>query len=167
MRKMHSHPPASWYTWRMLTMTLACTECTTGVPYTLQLFGVANMCADMTLEGCSEVVRVGLRFEGQEEALVEREISAAAGHQSACIAAADLAGSDFGAIDAACGDGWQLCFSIGRMRIGANFLAGCPKIEVRDDRKRVLLNRACPSILFSMRIHACSIPQHLTRVLGR
>jgi hypothetical protein len=120
----------------------------------------------MTLEGCSEVVRVGLRFEGQEEALVEREVSTAAGHQSACIAATDLAGTGVGAIDAACGNGWQMCFSIGRMQIGANLLAGCPTIEVGDHGKAVLLR--APAHYYSA--HAsfllCFISYHLRVALA-
>ena len=106
------------------------------------------MCADMTLEGCSKVVRVGLRFKGQDEDLVVREVSAAAGHQSACIAHADLAGNDFAAINAACGNEWQLCFTIAGLQVGANLLAGCPKIEV--SRRST---RRCPLPLHTLLRH--------------
>ena len=125
----------------------------------LEYFGVPNVCADMTLEGCSEVVRVGLRFEGQEEALVEREVSTAAGHQSACIAASDLSGTG-GAIDYACGNAWQICFSIGRMQIGANLLAGCPTMEVGDHGRAALL-RACARIIIPPILVSCAASSHI------
>ena len=84
-------------------------ECTTGMPVGMGYFGVSDLCADMTLEGYSETVRVGLRFKNQDAALVEQEV--APGSAIACTSAADLGGTP---IDTACGTAWQLCFTFDR-----------------------------------------------------
>ena len=75
----------------------------------MQWLGIDNICADMTLEGCSETVRVGLRFKSQATALVEQELSLSNG--ATCTSAAALGGTP---LDSACGPNWQLCFTFDR-----------------------------------------------------
>ena len=84
-------------------------ECTEGMPGWMQWWGIDNICADMTLEGCSEKVRVGLRFKSQTTALVEQELSLSGG--ATCTSSAALGGTP---LDAACGPDWQLCFTFDR-----------------------------------------------------
>ena len=108
-------------------------ECTSSVPALLQPFGVDNLCADITLEGCSEIVRVGIRFASQEHALVEQELSMSSG--TACASAGSLGHT---AIDEACGTSWSLCATFDRsgattLQIGQNYLAGCPTIQVHPE----------------------------------
>ena len=88
-------------------------------------------CADSLChaEGCSEVVRVGLRFEGQERALATTEIKKSDGEAEACISSTDLVDSP---IDMACGSSWSLCISFARLQIGSNFISGCPTIMVKS-----------------------------------
>ena len=66
-------------------------ECTEGMPGWMQWLGIDNVCADMTLEGCSETVRVGLRFKSQATALVEQELSLSSG--ATCTSSAAPIGS--------------------------------------------------------------------------
>jgi len=101
-------------------------ECTSGMPQALRVFGIDDICADMELEGCSEVVRVGLRFAQEEQAIVTEEISAGSG-ASACASSAALGPS---ALNQACGDSWRICVSFASLQIGRNHLAGCPTIQV-------------------------------------
>jgi len=101
-------------------------ECTSGMPQALRVFGIDDICADMELEGCSEVVRVGLRFAHEEQAMVTEEISTGGG-ASACASSAELGPS---ALNQACGDSWRICVSFASLQIGRNHLAGCPTIQV-------------------------------------
>ncbi len=47
-------------------------ECTSALPPPLNVF--ANICADMTLQGCNETVIVGLRFASSDAPFAEVEI---------------------------------------------------------------------------------------------
>jgi hypothetical protein len=100
-------------------------ECTTSVPFQLQVFGIDNMCVDFTLKGCSQVLGVGLRFARAQAAFAETEVST--GNAPVCVSAVDLGDSP---IDYACGAQWSLCLRMDRMVVGQNYFAGCPTIEI-------------------------------------